>query len=755
MTESTSETQPKTGTPDSAITGRLQFTLAAGGILFALALAVVLLRLLRLSEFPPGIDAGEGANGLDALRVLQGEHKVFFADKLAGREGLAMYAIALAISVLGRTEVALRLPTALASACSVLVVFWLGRLFFGRDDDGIRATPWRGLTVGGTGAGLMAVSLSQTIMGRTAFRTSWMPLLLCLCLALLWQGWQKKSGGGSWWRIALAGVFAGLLPYTYIPARFVPFLLFFFGLSLLLSLRDVTKVVNGTTSQQAVFAATFGRLRAEMPNIAIFVGVAGAVAAPLLAHFALHPEDFMTRSGPLWLFNSSLGQGNPLRILFINVWEHLLAFGIRGDPIWRHNFDGRPLLNPAEAMFFWLGVAVAAWRWRRNSAYRLLLLWLCILLLPALLSRDIVPNTLRMIGAAPAVYLLIAVGIWEVFRFLEGRIRASTRSGFPVLQKGETWASLVGGVAVGTLVLVQGVITFRTYFTQWADAPEIYGAYDVGWTQLARTLNAQPFATDTVYLIPFGWGDSNNPIHYSFHYLYQNASPAHLISTKNPTLPKSIESNLASGQDLATVRVVDWDEDSVGGTRNIDERLLMVLGKYGRYLGSEEFVDFRIHSFGNMIEDRPWTLYNHLEPPEVHYDGGISLNGVAMGHGVEQESRQQLVNLAKGRTLWMVLQWQVAPSLELVYSTSIRLHNADGEGVYQRDLVLRNWDNEATDSWTAYEQVDMLYFLILPADLPRGDYELRLVVYDIETLKPTVELGVWKPETVLAQLRLE
>ena len=29
-----------------------------------------------------------------------------------------------------------------------------------------------------------------------------------------------------------------------------------------------------------------------------------------------------------------------------------------------------------------------------------------------------------------------------------------------------------------------------------------------------------------------------------------------------------------------------------------------------------------------------------------------------------------------------------------------------------------------------------------------------MVVYDTETLKPTVELGVWEPETTLARLQL-
>ncbi len=59
--------------------------------------------------------------------------------------------------------------------------------------------------------------------------------------------------------------------------------------------------------------------------------------------------------------------------------------------------------------------------------------------------------------------------------------------------------------------------------------------------------------------------------------------------------------------------------------------------------------------------------------------------------------------------------------------------------------------------------VGILFFLTLAvvilrfhrlSEFPPGDYELRLVVYDFETLKPAVELGVWEPETVLTSLQL-
>ena len=208
---------------------RFRFTLASLGILFFLTLTVFILRIHRLSELPPGLFFDEGANGLDALQVLRGEHAIFFPEN-NGREPLGIYLAALAISILGRTELAMRLPTALASSGTVFAVFWLGWLLFGRHEKGGNATPRRGLLVGGLAAGLLSVSLGQMVIGRTAFRVNFLPLILCLCVALLWEGWQRRS----WWRIALAGACAGLLAYTYPAARLTPFLFLLFGMSTVL-----------------------------------------------------------------------------------------------------------------------------------------------------------------------------------------------------------------------------------------------------------------------------------------------------------------------------------------------------------------------------------------------------------------------------------------------------------------------------------------------------------------------------------------
>ena len=715
------------------------------GILLALTLAVAVLRLQRITEFPQGIQSDEGPDGVYALQVLEGEHAVFFPEAASGREWMGVYTIALTTSFLGRTLLAFRLPTALASAGTVLVLFWLGRLLFGRDETG-QETPWRGILIGGVGAGLLAVSLGQTIIGRASLRANYLPLFLGLCFALLWWGWSRTGQERSWWRIALAGVCAGLLPYTYIPSRFTPLLFLFFGLSFLWPLRDVTRT----------------RLKVELPWAAVFVAAAGLVAAPILIYFALHPEHFFIRSREVWVLNES--QGTALGAFLYNVWEHMLAFGFQGDLRERYNFAGRPMLNPWEAFFFWFGVAMALWRWQRQPAYRLLLLWLGVLLVPAMLARDVGlgPNTLRMIGAAPAVYLLIGAGMWETYRLLRdrwGQTRIFGEDGIRV--------SIALGIVVCVVVLLQGVNTYRTYFQEWAVTSEFYLAYHGEWADAAQVLNAQPAAENMVYLLPYRFDE-----HYGFEYLYHGDAPARVVRAVRPDLARKVESLLAEMGEVSAVKVLDWNEEFVWAGQG-DKNLTALLGKFGRYAGSEKFTNFRLHTYTDLELDRSWTFYETLEPLTVHYDGGIDLVGLALGQGEEQmlptnggatghsnaqrvfAHSQQLLELGKDRSLWVALQWQTTPGLETDYAVSLRLYDSEGAKSYQDDHVLGNSALARTRHWAVGEPVDTLFHLDFGDGLRPGEYELRLILYGTETNVPTVEIGVWEPELPLARLRLD
>ena len=754
MSETMSAERDTSGAGAESTTEPRSLKLAAAVILFALALAVVTLRFHRLDELPPGLYFDEGANGLDALQVLRGKHAIYFPENF-GREPLGIYLMALAVSILGRTELAIRIPTALASGGTIFAVFWLGRLLFGRDGESGRATPWRGLLVGGVGAGLLAVSLAQTVIGRTTFRVNFLPLLLTLCLALLWEGWRRRS----WRRVALAGACAGLLAYTYIAARFTPFLFLFFGLSFLVpwGRSEPERAISGNGFLSHRFSSLKSRLWAELPLASVFVGVTSVLAAPILVYFVLHPNYFFLRSSQVSVFQPGSGLIGFLWALVVNVWEHLLAFGIRGDPSWRHNYSGQPLLNMWEAFFFWLGVGTAVWRWKQPNL-RLLLLWLALLLLPALLSRDDnVPHFLRMLGATPAMYLLTGVGAWETIRFLRDRFLWGQVKWAPDWRREGTKAATVVGAVVG-LILIQGAHTYRAYFQEWAAAPDVNLAYDKIWTDLALALNEHPSTRGTVNLIvpisDYAWRHEAR-MHPSFDYLYTGAAATRIIdATATHNLAPKIKSTLTALEKVSTVHYVDRDNSLVGGIAHSDRQVAVILEKYGRYLGSESHDSFQIHSYADIDLNRPWTYYEHLEPLTVHYDGGISIHGFALGQGTEQLSSNQQFDLDGDRSWWVVLQWQTAPGLEAVYSISLRLHDAEGSMVYQQDAVLENFVPSPTNRWQADELVDTLHFLEFPSELLPGEYDLRLVVYDFETLIPTVEQGVWEAEKTLARLKV-
>ena len=151
----------------------------------------------------------------------------------------------------------------------------------------------------------------------------------------------------------------------------------------------------------------------------------------------------------------------------------------------------------------------------------------------------------------------------------------------------------------------------------------------------------------------------------------------------------------------------------------------------------------------------PWTLSGKLEPLTVHYDVGITIQEIfahpAGGGGV-------------------VLKWLTAFQNESVLALSFRLYSAEDEKVHQHDTILWNqftgntssrghpelfsslilFDYENAAQFLQYNQTIPMDF---PDELPAGEYELRLTVYNAITLQETVELGTWKPEIVLSRLR--
>ncbi len=266
---------------------------------------------------------------------------------------------------------------------------------------------------------------------------------------------------------------------------------------------------------------------------------------------------------------------------------------------------------------------------------------------------------------------------------------------------------------------------------------------------LARILDHQPPGDGTVYLIP---GFQNHTT-VRYHLLSEGLSPVHVIPMDAPNLAKIVESQLLESEKPAIVKLVEWKSESnwIGDDA---QPLAFLLTKYGRFISSEDHDQFTVHNYVDISFERPWLFHEQPDPLTINYDGGIALQGLALGHDPEQFPLGQLLNLEQERSLWAVLQWRTEPGLDTDYVISLRLYNAGGDRAFQQDTVLWNTDHWPTSYWTENEPVDTISLLHLPPDLPPGEYELRLVVYDFETQVPTVQIDVWEPETTLARLRL-
>ena len=140
---------------------------------------------------------------------------------------------------------------------------------------------------------------------------------------------------------------------------------------------------------------------------------------------------------------------------------------------------------------------------------------------------------------------------------------------------------------------------------------------------------------------------------------------------------------------------------------------------------------------------------------QVHYDGGIDLLGYVLEQGDERLSIRETLNLTQDLPLWVAMRWQTGPGLHIDFAISLRLYDENGSKVFQQDEVLADSESRATSQWSEQDPVDTWFDLEIPAGLAPGVYELRLVVYDAETLTPTVEVDVWEPDVLLARMSWE
>jgi hypothetical protein len=749
-----------------------------------------LLRYPWLDRIPPGFNFDEAGDGAAALDVSRGIYRIWWPIG-GGKEPLMAYLVQPFFWLLGPTRLALRLYTATMGVLTVGGTYWLAREMFAKTREGVKdgrlpqgrasLEGWNGGRLGSsplpnlpTYAALgLATAFWHVAYSRIAFRALAMPAVEVLGLAWLWRALQSVEGHegqvGRWGHFAGAGALIGLGAYTYPPGRLVPVALaLFFGVESLLARRQ---------AQRPLLARHFG-------GLALSTAIALLVFAPLAFFFAENPQAFFERGGAVSIFNPAWNQGDLWGTLFRTTLTTLSTFAaLGGDPNPLGNLPGRPLLGPVLAPFFWLAMAVSIGvivrqvtsRHTLTSAshiglatpYLFLLCWWSVMLLPGILAPEGAPHHLRLIGAGPAAYILVAVGVSQTANLIyqisthrspsgdgkyetanskypwsvgQGRQIADGQIPAPLQLRVGKSASLgrlrdvplgqLSRVLLGFVFVAIGLVTARDYFVRWVKLPQLYMAYDVYAVELVEQMEAET-GPSAAYVIPMDLRARNEARHYTLDLLYRGATPYYYLPVDEPTAAAQL-TEAAVGHKV--LRVVRWVQDKHAAA---DERevVTFLLTQAARLAGEEMYPVYRIETWELPSAGARFALPTINMPVGETFGGALRLEAADVS--------------AQAGTVCIALRWAPMAAMDVDYKASLRLVAADGSLAAQKDRFLRhNW-HQSTHLWPP-ETVNEYY--VLPRVVP-GEYEVRVVVYDPDTLAPLVmDTGA---EVSLGKVRVE
>ncbi len=416
-------------------------------VVVAILLLGFALRVYDLTGTPQGISGDELYYYDDARLVLRGQFPVYFPNNF-GHEPMFQYGLAAFTRLLGQRAFTSRYTAVFGGMLGLALAYALAKRLFNRRSALVTMA-------------LFATVFWSLFLTRVGLRAFTFPVMTMFGLYALYRALQDRS----WrWTIA-AGVLNGLTMYTYVASRVFP------------------GIVVGWLLILLIFNRSF--LSRNLARLGIFMVLAVAVWLPLMLYEQQNPgianQRLYTMGGPYY----EIRRGN-FSGLLANIPAVAGMFTIRGDPDRRYNPDARPVFDPITGLFFYLGIALALWRFRK-PAYSLLLVWLAVALLPTLLSPS-APAFLRAGGAVFPAYASVGIGLDWLLEKIERRRPAAL-----------TPARLAFAGLIGALALAAWTAT--ALFGPWRTSPESMKVYESDLYLAARYLDRNPSTPANIFVV--------------------------------------------------------------------------------------------------------------------------------------------------------------------------------------------------------------------------------------------------------------
>ena len=387
-------------------------------LLGILALAF-LLRVVDLHGLPYVLMGDESKFALEARAFNQGLLYQPFHTAIDGHWGLWFMVLGLFTRVLGETIEAIRLHAAIFGTLSILATYALTRLLWGHRPALIAAA-------------LLATYHFHIHFSRNAMNNIYDALFSMLIFGLFWLGWLKQRR----WPWLLGALALGLAQYFYIGGRVILVQIAVLGLFWLITDR--------------------GRVKAQLLNIALAVGVFAVTAMPIFYFAGLSFDNYMTRFNQTnilrngWLeATMQEQQAGALTILGQQLRDTAQLFVAGPDSLF---YQGQALLIPAMSWLAGAGLLYLFWHVIEGRAFWLLSSLGLIVLVGGIFTLTPLGNAHHFVGAAPLIYIAIAVFIDRVWAWAGQRWPARQRAG-----------AAIGPVLIALLMLGDAYYYFGTF----------------------------------------------------------------------------------------------------------------------------------------------------------------------------------------------------------------------------------------------------------------------------------------------------
>lgn len=400
----------------------------------AILLLALLIRLYHLQELPAGLwyDEADNINQANLIQRNPGAAPVYVPS--TNLPSMFLLPIAGLIELTGVSMSTARLASVAFGLAGIVAIFLLARLMLG---------PFLALVA----AFLTAVMRWDINWSRIGMHGITTPLFAALTAYLLLRA--LRSGRIS--DYGFAGAALGLGLWFYASFRLFPLVM---GVILL---------------HHIIFQRP--NWRPFLGQLAVMGLVALAVIVPVLEYAALEPERFFARTGRTSVFGLM-----PFDEAIVEAWKslgkHALMFNYEGDPNPRHNLPYAPMLDFGSGVLFLLGLGLALTRWR-NVALFSLPFWILLMALPGVLTIPWeAPQSLRAIGALPAVVIVVTLAFGAIWR-------AGRTAPWPLARRATplVLAASLGGIAF---------LNVNTYFGAQARDPRVYSDFSTDQVLMAR-----------------------------------------------------------------------------------------------------------------------------------------------------------------------------------------------------------------------------------------------------------------------------